>query len=81
MSKIALTAAALLVATATAFAASDHYGSESANQPAANVNGAVTASVQKPAYLRPSGYQTKMMTGPIAIGSGLTESGQGIWGN
>ncbi|MBZ9721692.1 DUF680 domain-containing protein, partial [Mesorhizobium sp. AD1-1] len=34
MTKIALTAAAILVATGTAFAGSDNYGSANANQPA-----------------------------------------------
>ncbi len=47
MTKIALTAAAILVATGTAFAGSDNYGSNNANQPAANVDTSYTASVQK----------------------------------
>jgi len=46
MKKIVLTAAAILVATGTAFAAgSDHYGSN--NQPVATVDGSYTASIQK----------------------------------
>ncbi|MBZ9821541.1 DUF680 domain-containing protein [Mesorhizobium sp. CA14] len=55
MTKIALTAAALLVATGAAFAGSDNYGSANANQPAASVDNSITAStnnsdadVQKP---------------------------------
>ena len=36
MTKIALTAAAILVATGTAFAGSDHYGSNNVNQPVAS---------------------------------------------
>ena len=36
MTKIALTAAAILVATGTAFAGSDNYGSNNVNQPVAN---------------------------------------------
>ncbi|UVK37925.1 DUF680 domain-containing protein [Mesorhizobium sp. AR10] len=56
MKKIALTAAAILVATGTAFAAgSDHYGNNNANQPSAAVDTTMTAStktsdasVQKP---------------------------------
>ena len=36
MTKIALTAAAILVATGSAFAGSDHYGSNNANQPVAS---------------------------------------------
>ena len=47
MTKIALTAAAILVATGTAFAGSDNYGSANANQPAATVDNAFTASIQK----------------------------------
>jgi len=55
MTKIALTAAALLVATGAAFAGSDHYNPNEANQPAASVDTSFTAStktsdaeVQKP---------------------------------
>ena len=47
MTKIALTAAAILVATGTAFAGSDNYGSNGANQPAATVDHSVTASISK----------------------------------
>ncbi|RJT34310.1 DUF680 domain-containing protein [Mesorhizobium waimense] len=47
MTKIALTAAAILVATGTAFAGSDNYGSANANQPAASVDSTVTASIKK----------------------------------
>ncbi|MBZ9919039.1 DUF680 domain-containing protein [Mesorhizobium sp. B2-2-4] len=47
MTKIALTAAAILVATGTAFAGSDNYGSANANQPAAAVDHSVTASISK----------------------------------
>ena len=47
MTKIALTAAAILVATGTAFAGSDNYGSNNANQPAATVDHSVTASISK----------------------------------
>jgi hypothetical protein len=36
MTKIALIAAAILVATGTAFAGSDNYGSDNVNQPVAN---------------------------------------------
>lgn len=51
MTKIVLTAAAILVATGTAFADSDHFGSNNANQPAvpaASVDNTITTSVQKP---------------------------------
>ena len=47
MTKIALTAAALLVATGAAFAGSDNYGSANANQPAASVDTSSTASIKK----------------------------------
>ncbi|SDA66128.1 DUF680 domain-containing protein [Mesorhizobium qingshengii] len=47
MTKIALTAAAILVATGTAFAGSDNYGSANANQPAATIDHSFTASIQK----------------------------------
>lgn len=47
MKKIALTAAALLVAAGSAFAGSDHYGSDGANQPAAAVDSSYTASIAK----------------------------------
>ncbi|MGX8008542.1 DUF680 domain-containing protein [Mesorhizobium sp. ORM8.1] len=49
MTKIALTAAALLVATGAAFAGSDHYGSANANQPAASVDTSFTASIKSDA--------------------------------
>jgi hypothetical protein len=47
MTKIALTAAAILIATGTAFAGSDNYGSNNVNQPAAAVDHSVTASTSK----------------------------------
>ena len=47
MTKIALTAAALLVAATGAFAASDNYGSANVNQPAASVDTSFTASINK----------------------------------
>ena len=49
MTKIALTAAALLVATGAAFAGSDHYGSTNANQPAVSVDTSSTASIKSDA--------------------------------
>ena len=61
MTKIALTAAALLVATGAAFAGSDHYNPNEANRPAASVDTSITASVknsdanvQKPAAQAPA---------------------------
>jgi len=47
MTKIAPTAAAFLVATGTAFAGSDNYGSNNAKQPVAIVDTSYTASIQK----------------------------------
>ncbi|WP_027143897.1 DUF680 domain-containing protein [Mesorhizobium sp. WSM3626] len=44
MKKIILTAAALLVVSGSAFAGSDNYGSNGANQPAAAVDSSYTAS-------------------------------------
>ena len=83
MTKIALTAAALLVATGTAFASSDHYGSYGANQPAVtapagnidhsygNIDHSYTASISKPVSL--GGFTIKG-------DSNQPQSGQGIWG-
>jgi uncharacterized protein YcnI len=50
MKKIALTAVAVLAITGSAFAGSDHYGSNGANQPTATVDSSYTASIQKPAH-------------------------------
>jgi hypothetical protein len=83
MTKIALTAAALLVATGTAFAGSDHYGSDGVNQPAVtastgnidhsygNIDHSYTASISKPATF--GGFTIKG-------DSNQPQSGQGIWG-
>ncbi|WP_217576607.1 DUF680 domain-containing protein [Mesorhizobium sp. GbtcB19] len=76
MTKIALTAAALLVATGAAFAGSDHYGSDNVNQPAVtaptgNVDNSITGSIrsfeQRDLHITPNQNQP--------------ESGQGNWGN
>ncbi|WP_137930850.1 DUF680 domain-containing protein [Mesorhizobium comanense] len=49
MTRIALTAAALLIAAGTAFAGSDRYGSNDASQPAvAKIDDTVTTSIGKP---------------------------------
>jgi hypothetical protein len=51
MKKIILTAAAVLAITGSAFAGSDNYGSNGANQPAAAaVDSSHTASIQKPVH-------------------------------
>lgn len=49
MKKIILTAAALLAISGSAFAGSDNYGSNGANQPATSVDSTYTASVKKSA--------------------------------
>jgi hypothetical protein len=73
MTKIALTAAAILVATGSAFAGSDHYGSNNANQPVASQSTSVdhlfTGSILK---------SEKAQADANAKVPG--ESGQGIWG-
>ncbi|CCV06097.1 conserved exported hypothetical protein [Mesorhizobium metallidurans STM 2683] len=77
MTKIALTAAAILVATGSAFAGSDHYGSDNVNQPAAavtapaNVDNSYTASIRKP--VEHNGAKA-------TSDAQQPESGQGIWG-
>ena len=77
MKTIALAAAAFLVATGTAFAGSDHYGSDGVNQPAAplaNVDNTFTASIRKPLTAEYNAVNTSVTTQ-----SGPAESGQGIW--
>ena len=49
MKKIVLTAAALLAISGNAFAGSDHYNPNEANQAAAQVDSSYTASVHKSA--------------------------------
>ena len=73
MTKIALTAAAILVATGSAFAGSDHHGSNNAYQPVASQSTSVdhmfTGSILK---------SEKAQADANAKVPG--ESGQGIWG-
>jgi hypothetical protein len=88
MTKIALTAAAILVATGTAFASSDHYGSDGVNQPAApvtavplgNVDNSFTGSIHKPETARHNAVNTRATTWFGTAESVAPESGQGIWG-
>lgn len=49
MKKIVLAAAAVLAISGSAFAGSDNYGSDGANQPAAAVDSSYTASTEKSA--------------------------------
>ncbi|MGX7872247.1 DUF680 domain-containing protein [Mesorhizobium sp. ORM6] len=77
MAKIALTAAAILVAAGTAFAGSDNYGSDNVNQPAVTtrsgkIDHSYTASIRKPVEHR----HFKLTPDSVQ-----PESGQGIWGN
>ncbi|TIN30044.1 MAG: DUF680 domain-containing protein [Mesorhizobium sp.] len=49
MTKIALTAAALLIAVSTAFAGSDKFGSNNTSQPAVtNTDNTIVTSIEKP---------------------------------
>ena len=59
MNKLALSAAAMLLAASSAFAASDH-GANNANQPVASVDTNATDSI--PAHQ--NGVDTKVTTGP-----------------
>lgn len=77
MTKIALAITAVLAATGVAFASSDYYGSNNANQkavtgPAAKVDTTITGSIRKPVVQ----YGVK-----ITPNADQPESGQGIWGN
>ena len=79
MNRISRAAAAILVATGSAFAGSDHYDSTNANQPATPVVGvdhAVTGAVKNTnmAKHKAAGTRTKIATD-------WPEPGQGIWGN
>ncbi|RNJ47235.1 hypothetical protein B5V01_32235 [Mesorhizobium erdmanii] len=73
MKTLALTAAAILVATTGAFAGSDHFDDRTANQTAATVDNTHTASIRKADMVR-HGVQATMK-------SEADEPGQGIWGN
>ncbi|TPL80827.1 DUF680 domain-containing protein [Mesorhizobium sp. B2-3-13] len=80
MNRLALAAAAMLVATGGALAGSDHYGSDNANQPVAPVAGvdhAATGAVDDNTNMtRHKAADTK-----IKPGIDWPEPGQGIWGN
>ncbi|SIT54449.1 conserved exported hypothetical protein [Mesorhizobium prunaredense] len=87
MTRIALTAAAILIATGSAFAGSDHYGSDGVNQPAApgnaavgNVDNTFTGSIRK---LLPTEHNAVNTTATSESGTGQSaapESGRGNWG-
>lgn len=79
MNRIALATAAMLVATGSAFSASDHYGSDNANQPVAptaGVDHANTGAVKITSIGKHRAAETKMKTA-----TEWPEPGQGIWGN
>ncbi|TPK92375.1 DUF680 domain-containing protein [Mesorhizobium sp. B2-4-17] len=83
MTRIVLGAAAMLVATATAtaFAGSDHYGSEDVyKSPAhlsANIDNNFTASIRKHATHRQAGLKTNTIP---ATSQSWPEVGPEIWG-
>jgi hypothetical protein len=88
MTKIALTAAAVLIATGSAFAGSDHYGSDGVNQPAApvttgqaaNTDNTFTGSIRK---LLPTEHNAVNTNGTPQSGtdqSVVPQSGRGNWG-
>jgi uncharacterized protein YcnI len=70
VNKIALTAVAILVATGSAFAGSDHFSAT--GQQAAAVDTTTTASIMKPDMDR---HDMKP-----AVKIAADEPGQGIWG-
>jgi hypothetical protein len=88
MTKIALTAAAILIATGSAFAGSDHYGSDGVNQPAApvatgqaaNVDNTFTGSIRKLLPAEHNAANTKATTQSGTAESVVPQSGRGNWG-
>lgn len=80
MTRIALTSAAMLLAMGTAFAGSDHYGDNNANQANSGVDSAYTASVGKHDVVKPGNVDTDMTTGAAGSKAWPTP-GQGNWGN
>ncbi|TGQ66620.1 MAG: DUF680 domain-containing protein [Mesorhizobium sp.] len=74
MTKIALTAAALLIATGSAFAGSDHYGSNDANQPVASQSTFNVDTFHTGSILKSEKAQAD------ADAKVPAQSGQGIWG-
>lgn len=73
MTKLALSVAAMVLASSAAFAGSDHFGADNANPTAATIDNSYTASIRKPDMVRHSAQAT--------MKSDADESGQGIWGN
>jgi hypothetical protein len=81
MKNIALTVAAILVATSSAFAGSDHYGSSNASQTTTPVDSTYTASVRKQDKQDKVKHDMVQQGAQPAMNSAADEPGQGIWGN
>ena len=77
MTKLALSVAAMLLASSAAFAGSDHFGGDNVNQPVASVDTNATASIPYTASV-----DARVTTGPSrpATKADADEPGQGIWG-
>ncbi|RWH84211.1 MAG: DUF680 domain-containing protein [Mesorhizobium sp.] len=88
MTKIALTAAAILIATGSAFAGSDHYGSDGVNQPAepvgnaavGNVDNTLTGSIGNVLPTEHNAVNTNATTESGTAQSVVRQSGRGNWG-
>ncbi|RWI12582.1 DUF680 domain-containing protein [Mesorhizobium sp.] len=88
MTKIALTAAAILIATGSAFAGSDHYGSDGVNQPAApvgnaavgNIDNTLTGSIRNVLPTEHNAVNTNATTDSGTAQSVVPQSGRGNWG-
>lgn len=79
MNKIALTAAALLVATGAAFAGSDNYGSNNVNQPAVTAT-VPAASTGIDRTVTGSIRHVEHRDLKITADQNQPQSGQGVWG-
>jgi len=80
MTKLALSVAAMLLASSAAFAGSDH-GANNSNQPVATVDTNATASI--PSTPRRDGVDTKVTTGPSqgSVQDIITRhNNDGLWG-
>jgi hypothetical protein len=82
MTKTALAAAAMLVACGSAFASSDHYGSNNASQPVVGVDHALTGSIRMQTMVKHTGVDPKPaapsdldITDPVA-----RHIADGLWG-
>jgi hypothetical protein len=81
MTRITLVAAAMLVACGSAFAGSDHFGSDNANQPVAAVDTMATGSYRRPDMVGYNGVKKTKVTTDSGATQNWPEPGQGIWGN